>query len=217
MSQIKLSLATALALLAFLGVLALAGCGDSNSQSNYDPDTGTHPSGWLPTGHAASARAHPETCTPCHGQDLAGGISRVACTLCHFGLQGIVPNANPNLNPQFAVGTPEYQVHGPFGYALHGSYVRFHGTSACANASCHGTNLQGFTGPSCTLCHIGGPTAKHPPEWDNAITIHGGYVQRNGTASCRNATCHGTNLQGVFLSGQACNDCHNFTITPSFP
>jgi len=146
--------------------------------------------------------AHLDTCTPCHGQDFTGGISKVSCTLCHLG-------------GAFSVHPLEWEAHGHFTYALHGGFVRLHGATGCANQFCHGTDLNGgSSGPSCSSCHLGGPFQVHPADWQNQITIHGGYVQQHGTSSCRNITCHGANLQGVFLSGPACNDCHNFTTLP---
>jgi hypothetical protein len=208
MSQItKTSLALALAMLVFLGVLSIAGCGDKNDQSHFDPDSGNHPADWLPAAHMAAAQAHLDTCTPCHGTDFNGGISKVACTQCHLG-------------DQTHVHPLDWDLHGDLAYALHGPYVDLHGAAACSNAFCHGTNLQGVagSGPSCSSCHLGGPLSPHPLEWANEINIHGGYVLANGTSGppnqgCRNVTCHGADLQGVFLSGPACNQCHHF-VTP---
>lgn len=196
----KRSLALALSLLVSLGVFSLAGCGDGNRVSNYDPDVGKHPDGWLPGGHVFPAITHIDTCTQCHGTDFRGGISKVSCTACHMG-------GPLNIHPL------EWSAHGAFGYALHGGFVKQHGAAGCNNIYCHGANLEGVpgSGPSCTSCHLGGPFYHHPIEWKNQITLHGGYVLQNGTSGCRNATCHGGQLQGVFLSGPACNDCHNFT------
>ncbi len=38
---------------------------------------------------------------------------------------------------------------------FHGTYVQGHGINSCANAVCHGVNLQGVTssGSSCKACH----------------------------------------------------------------
>lgn len=209
MSQImKTSLA--LAMLAFLCALSLAGCGDKNSGSDYDSDAGKHPPGWLPGDHVGAAQAHLDTCSDCHGANFTGGISKVACTQCHLG-------------DQTHVHPLQWDLHGSFTYALHGGYVQQNGAAACSNAFCHGTNLEGVTGsgPSCTSCHLGGPLSAHPVEWKNEIALHGGYVLQQGTRGppnqgCRNVTCHGADLQGVFLSGPACNDCHNFATPIPF-
>lgn len=212
MSQItKTSLALALVVLAFLGVLSLAGCGDKNKASDYDPDIGKHPADWLPTRHGQAALEHIETCRPCHGDDFTGGISKVACTQCHLGgVGGFTP---------FGIGSAESQIHGPLGYYYHAIYVNQHGATGCATTFCHGVNLKGGTGPACDACHmqpvtgVNGPFSVHPLEWRDQITLHGGFVLQHGASACRNAVCHGPQLQGVFLSGPACNDCHNFTTT----
>jgi len=196
MSQIrKTSLSLGLLLLLF--VFMLSGCGDTNSQSNLDATSGKHPAAWLPTGHKTAANEHPETCTQCHGSDFLGGISKVSCTQakCHLG--------------------NERAVHplqwGAFAYALHGSYATNNGPASCATALCHGTNLEGVgNNPSCTSCHIGGPTSFHPVAWNSDILLHASYIGQNGSSSCRNASCHGANLQGIFLSGPSCNACHSF-------
>jgi hypothetical protein len=191
MSQIKM---TSLALGMLLMASVLSGCGDRNSQSNFDAQSGTHPAGWLPEGHKAAAQLNILSCTDCHGDDFTGGISKVACTKCHLGNQ--------------------QEIHplqwGQFAYALHGSFAKLNGTTSCANVLCHGSNLDGVggTGPSCTSCHLGGTTSHHPLPWNIDITLHGGYVGQNGTSACRNVVCHGASLQGVFLSGPGCNACH---------
>jgi hypothetical protein len=194
MSQVNQPSPARLTLLLFL-VFLLAGCGDANKESNFDPNATTHPSDWLPAGHKTAAQAHVETCADCHGSDYMGGISAIACTQCHLGNQNSVhPTA-----------------WGIYVYALHGDYAKLNGTTACANALCHGANLNGVggTGPSCTQCHLGGINSFHPVPWNTNILLHRSYVQANGDSSCRNAACHGANLQGVYLSGPACSLCHN--------
>ena len=211
MSQIK-SISLILCLLFSLALLALSGCGDKNSQTDFSSNSGAHPAGWLtpaPSLHGKVANNQVATnkvnCTECHGDDFLGGISKVACTKCHLG--------------------NDRQVHplqwGQFAYALHGSFVQQKGTASCANVSCHGSDLTGVagSGPSCTSCHLGGsPTSSHPAGWNTTADftsgqqpLHAQYVGSNGTTACRNAVCHGANLQGVFLSGPSCNACHSFT------
>lgn len=194
MSQIR---TTFLALCLLLLVFALSGCGDKNSQGDVNPVTGAHSYIWLTSaGHPVVAKAQINSCAECHGGDFKGGISKVACTQCHLGNQ--------------------FEVHpllwGQYAYALHGGYVKQNGTAGCSNLNCHGTDLAGVagSGPSCSSCHMGGPTSSHPLAWNADITLHASYVGQNGTSSCRSIVCHGSNLQGVFLSGPSCNACHNF-------
>lgn len=177
-------------------VLPLFGCGDRNPQADLNPATGKHSDpAWLPAGHTAAVQDHGYSCTECHGADLSGGISQVACTSCHLG------NAR--------------QVHpagwGQFAYALHSQFVKQNGTASCAVASCHGSDLGGVSGsgPSCSSCHLGGPLSAHPQSWNaDIISFHAGYGSSYPTSACATAVCHGTDLKGVFLSGPGCNACH---------
>lgn len=181
------------AALALAVLFALAGCGDSNPQAVFSPESG-HPAGWA-TSHTGAGTAHLDSCFSCHGENLDGGISRVSCTSCHLGS----PSA---LHPiQW----------GSFAYARHAAYVAGNGTASCAIAACHGESLQGGAGsaPDCaTRCHLGGADRKHPADW-TSISSHKGYVEANGTASCKTSVCHGTDGKGVFLSGPACDQCHS--------
>jgi len=183
-----------LAILLLLFALSLVGCGSPNGSSSFNSDSGNHPAGWLPAGHKTAAVADLESCAQCHGADYTGGISRISCTSCHMGGVNSVHPVNWE----------------PYAYALHSDYVRTYGTGGCANALCHGTDLTGVSksGPSCTLCHLGGVNSKHPVDWTSAIRSHGGYVTANPDTTCANLVCHVPNLEGVFLSGPSCDSCH---------
>jgi hypothetical protein len=81
--------------------------------------------------------------------------------------------------------------------------------------SCHGDDLLGgISLVSCTSCHLGGTMAVHLETVDGVPWLeglsagHGLYVVANGINSCRNTSCHGTNLEGVAQSGPACAECH---------
>ncbi len=188
--------------LLLLCVFLLPGCGGGSSETETplanQPQVTiqTHPAGWLPGGHATDAKANVERCTVCHGTDLTGSTTHVSCTQCHL---GNAESVHPTL-------------WGNFAYALHPTFVSQNGTSSCANVTCHGLNLEGVqgSGPSCTQCHMGGIFSKHPVEWNTNIELHKDYVASNGSSSCRVSVCHGTNLQGVFLSGPSCGTCHPF-------
>ena len=190
-------------LLLLLSVFLLAGCGNSNSSTDFGTGPGTtravsgiHPSDWLPSGHETAAKVNILTCTDCHGNDFAGGTTNIACTKCHLGNQQSVHPVQ----------------WGNFAYALHGSYAKLNGTASCANVNCHGVNLEGVqgSGPSCTQCHLGGPTSKHPVAWNTNIVLHRDYVGSKGSSSCSVSVCHGADLKGVFLSGPSCGTCHSF-------
>ncbi len=96
----------------------------------------------------------------------------------------------------------------PAGWALpeqHGLSVLSTGqlnTGACAK-SCHGENLQGASGPSCTKCHENYP---HAEGWKTKEK-HGHFFKQRGTANCA-TKCHGEDLTGG-LSRIACNSCHS--------
>lgn len=179
--------ALSLVMLWCLLVLSLVGCGDTNNHSSYDPDRGQHPDDWLPARHAVAAFGHLEDCTPCHGTDLAGGISRVACTQCHLG------NAL-DVHP-VEWGAHDYAEHGDWirqalvrsgGFALEDLRIGVLGTTltgpatqataSCATVYCHGTDYRGVanSGPSCfddqpgtvgASCHIGNAFSVHPLDW----------------------------------------------------
>jgi hypothetical protein len=181
-------------------VVTLVGCGDKNDKVNFTAERG-HPSGWAVT-HKTSAKAELETCTECHGDQLNGGISQVSCTKCHLGSTA-------------AIHPTQW---GSYAYARHSAYVKTNGTATCAVAACHGSSLQGVSGsgPACaSACHLGSATAKHPADWtvskNGALKNpkgHSDYAKAQGSNSCNNANCHGTDAKGVFLSGPSCYLCH---------
>ncbi len=166
--------------------------------------TSVHPVSWgtgsqIALNHAPYVTANSDTSchnTYCHGSTLSGvANSGPSCTSCHLG--GVT-----SVHPADWSGSI---------LTLHGVYAAANTTSACANMVCHGTNLGGVTGsgPSCTSCHIGGPTSGHPSDWTTPIALdHASYVQANGTSGCANANCHGANLTGVAGSGPSCTSCH---------
>lgn len=176
----------------FVGVLALTGCGEYRESIEINSASGTHPQGW-DIAHPAAARAELDGCRSCHGERLDGGISGRSCSVCHLG-------SGTSIHPD---------AWGDYTYARHKGYVAANGTVRCATALCHGTSLAGSgSAPSCaTACHLGGVTNAHPAGWTDRSS-HKAYVNANGSAGCKNAVCHGTDGKGVFLSGPACDSCH---------
>jgi predicted CxxxxCH...CXXCH cytochrome family protein len=134
--------------------------------------------------------------TACHGTTLSGGDNCPSCTSCHL---GGVNKVHPS---SFGTGTTIITVHQ--------TYVAQNTTSGCANAACHGSALTGGTSsaPSCTSCHLGGVTTKHPVDFGGTPALnHPSYVAFNGTAGCALAACHGSDLAGG-VAGPSCSSCH---------
>ncbi len=158
-----------------------------------------HPSDWVPvySSHGTYVKTNTTAACAnqyCHGLALTGvADSGPSCTSCHL---GGVNSGHP------ADWTPVYSTHGP--------YAQTNGTGACANQYCHGSSLTGVadSGPSCSLCHLGGPAAVHPANWTPVYSTHGPYATANGTGACANQYCHGPSLTGVTASGPSCTSCH---------
>lgn len=131
----------------------------------------------------------------CHGADLRGvADSGPSCSSCHLGGADSVHPSD----------------WGAVAYYKHSVYTKSSGTSGCATAFCHGTDLGGAagSGPSCTKCHLGGVSSVHPAAWSADIVLHRDYVASKGSSACANAVCHGPSLTGVTLSGPSCYSCH---------
>ncbi|MDA8099033.1 MAG: hypothetical protein M0042_05350 [Nitrospiraceae bacterium] len=165
--------------------------------------TSAHPEDW--TGNAAQNHAPYAkengiaSCAAqyCHGTQYEGvAESGPACISCHMG-------GPESMHPK---------DWGNYTYVKHALTVTYAGsdTSKCANANCHGSDLTGVkgSGPSCTSCHLGGAFSVHPESWKANLSEHKAYVANNGSLTCSNAVCHGTQLQGVAGSGPACTTCH---------
>lgn len=76
----------------------------------------------------------------CHGTNLDGvHNSGPSCSSCHMG----------------GVDSTHPQDWGDVAWIRHQDYVNENGNSACANAACHGENLDIVTDtdPSCSACH----------------------------------------------------------------
>lgn len=166
--------------------------------------TRVHPATWTDTArdHAPYVLENNNTlCSSqyCHGTNLDGvANSGSACSICHLG-------GPSSIHPlEWAITSSD-----------HSSFASTTGTTRCATAVCHGTDLTGLngSGPSCSSCHLGGPTAAHPSAWTNLFLDHGPYATANGTAVCSNRTCHGTSLAGVPESGPSCTTCHGLPFT----
>jgi predicted CxxxxCH...CXXCH cytochrome family protein len=182
--------------------------GVSCTSCHLGSSTSVHPATWVPvySTHGPYATANgTNACSNqyCHGPSLTGvPNSGPSCTSCHLGSPTSVHPAD---------WVPVYSTHGP--------YVKANSTSACANQYCHGLSLTGVanSGPSCTLCHLGGLTSGHPADWVPIYSTHGPYATANGTNSCSNQYCHGPSLTGVPNSGPSCTSCHLGSPTSVHP
>jgi predicted CxxxxCH...CXXCH cytochrome family protein len=213
-------------LAALIVSLALFGCSDPNSQSYFNSDTGKHVDNWLPATHMTAANTNLTTCSACHGADFAGGISNVACDLCHMG-------GATSMHPTGWLRDACFN---------HGVYALNNGTTACANVYCHGPNLSGVagSGPSCTKCHTpipsGGCGSCHGvPPTTGAHVVHTStplnYVvcgachsagcerHANGTVDIALSTVFYAKSAGtVTFNGTTCSkvSCHGGQTTPNW-
>jgi predicted CxxxxCH...CXXCH cytochrome family protein len=191
-------------------------------------DLFTHGAEWVDTAsplfHAFSANGGIASCQYCHGVDLSGGFTGVACSSCHDG--GV----------HGGVAVVPFQVGGaPSCVACHGGTDNQSGAPPRATwgrsgeairVGAHSTHVS--AGYDCAVCHpkptdmfspghIGGPnadvafgglalTGPSTPSWD-----------RN-TARCSSTYCHGSTLGGgsnpapdwtrVGQGEAACGSCH---------
>ena len=186
--------------------------GPSCTACHLGSPTSVHPAGWNPIVSTHGPYVKANTTSPCanqycHGVTLTGVTnSGPSCTSCHIG--GITSGHPSNW-------VPVYSTHGPY---VNTSPT---GTTGCANQSCHGAALTGVpdSGPSCTLCHLGGPTTIHPSNWSPIYSTHGPYVNTSPTrtTACANQYCHGAFLTGVPDSGPSCTSCHMGGVTNIHP
>jgi predicted CxxxxCH...CXXCH cytochrome family protein len=185
-----------------------------------------HPSGWLdptsPNFHGQQLRKVGWSfgeCTPCHGADYTGGISKRACTVCHTGspeacgtCHGGSDNAAP---PKDLTGG---RVTSARGVGAHQTHVR------------EGVFVRAL---DCVECHV------KPQTLNDAGHLNGtpeaevtfGVLARTGGANpvwngttCQSVYCHGTFTGGnrkeitwtSVGTGQAvCGTCHN--LPPNDP
>ena len=171
-------------------IIAAAGCSSSNKEAQFDPNTGKHPADWI-VGHRVAFLNSPNSCTPCHGTDLRGGISAANCFSASFsglnchGPSWHLPNwENPDSHGASAKAMPN--ITAATGFAAcqicHGAnFAGDIGVTCLNNGSCHGTDVsaphspQPWRGgtrthtntnegnaPVCGLCHLGNRT---PPAY----------------------------------------------------
>lgn len=153
-----------------------------------------HPAGWSdPSQHGVAAEQDFSACKICHGATYKGGLVTTTCYQCHNG---------PGLNHP----APAWVVADHKTAAL---------TDNTVCQKCHGTNyLGGGSHIACNSCHMENQTKVHRLAWYPDVQLnHRAYALANGTSSCANQYCHGTNLTGVANSGPSCSTCHTWPFT----
>jgi len=169
--------------------------------------TGHEPS-WTdpasPGFHAFSADRGLATCTPCHGADLSGGISTVACARCH-GASWRTTCTMCHGGTDNLTGAPPRAIWGFAGDAARGG-----GTLDPVRVGAHTTHVRGSSlsaAIDCTACHVTPVDALSAGHVDGAtatVTFGGRAVQggaaptwSRGSATCASTYCHGS-YQGTF-------------------
>jgi predicted CxxxxCH...CXXCH cytochrome family protein len=174
-----------------------------------------------PDFHAVSANAGLASCRHCHGDDLAGGSSGVACADCHgaawrttcTGCHGGAANAT---------GAPPratFRNTAPQAIGAHTSHVAAtHGLSAPVDcAACHAKPADALAGGHVNgAAAVTGYTGTDPALL--AAVKDPGYARSGAGARCATSYCHGATIQGgsnktpqwTVANGTqaACGTCH---------
>jgi len=183
-----------------------------------------HPPGWEhPSSHGTTTQGIGySTCFQCHGFDLAGGTSRVACSECH----GLSP-----LQCNFCHGDEAADPDAAYGWAppidlSHGAATTRIGVGA---HRAHLRNLTLTTPLECEDCHPDVTGIDDPSHLDGspfAEVVFGARARSDDatpewdrtTATCSNVYCHGRFDHGnrgnnprwtdVGHGAAACGTCH---------
>lgn len=180
-----------------------AGCSTAQDPGNPVNAQGSHPAGFVST-HPSLARPSGAACTPCHGDDLRGGISRVSCSsasrngvACHAG--------GPAFHPQGWVDCTSVLVSRAAWHATaYQDNVLVNGT-ACAG--CHAPPaLDNATSGFCVRCHFTISGARVPP---GSSWVHGtydGHAFGDNAARAVCMACH--DAHNRFGQQPSCHNCH---------
>lgn len=191
------------------------GATDVCDTSSTPTGVGFHPPGWSDPGvHGLSAKFQELECLSCHGEDLTGGVSGVACASCH---DATVPDwsesctfchgdraAAPEPLLRWEAAPPEGIDDGddPFVHDLHLGGSALHGDWGCE--TCHVVPDSAF---SPGHLFVGDDT----PERAEVVLSppRPGGTFAGGT--CSNVYCHGDGRSpGTVSVGDPvdCGDCH---------
>lgn len=187
--------------LLLIGLVTFAGCGTPNDNAPFDADTGAHASDWMVAKHADACKPDSSSCTECHGSDLSGGISGVACADCHL-------NGSPLVlkNCTSCHGNPPF---GPTAPNRIGAHWTHNGLPSNVNM--------------CDSCHSGAGTGM-TNHYNDAVDVKflstynakSGAAVRNTDGTCSRVSCHGGQKTPAWLSGTTidvnvqCKVCHAY-------
>jgi hypothetical protein len=130
-------------------------------------------------------------CAACHGEDYAGGSSKVSCFECHA--------AYPHPDSWSDRESEEF----------HGKYLKKQGWKSKYCTACHGGDYTGgSSNVSCFMCHPGYP---HGADWmkQDSGEFHAAVVQAANWSLVSCAACHGTDFEGG-VSDVSCHTCHEY-------
>jgi predicted CxxxxCH...CXXCH cytochrome family protein len=183
-----------------IALFAFAGCGTPNDNAVFDADTGGHSADWVWAKHAAASKEDIDSCMECHGSDLAGGSSGVACSQCHL-----------NGSPLTATNCTSCHASPP------------NGTVAPNRSLSHPVhNALPKVANVCDSCHSGAGTgtANHYNGAVNVMFLNSynaksGAAVRNSDGTCSKVSCHGGKTTppwvfGIIDVNTQCTACHAF-------
>jgi mono/diheme cytochrome c family protein len=156
----------------------------SNAPSNHTDDV----SGFL---HAVGKDTpYTSWCTACHGQTLEGDLGP-SCTACHG---QVWTETTPPSSGGRTSNAPSNHTDNVNSF-LHAPGKETPYTSFCT--ACHGADLTGGTGPSCTACHGQVWTETTPPSGGGGSGGGGGTIDGQAlyTANCQ--ACHGADAATI--------------------
>lgn len=175
-----------------------------------------HKAGWLEKGnnnyhglYLKNTDWNLTSCRSCHGNDLGGGISDIACSSCH--------SSFPHVSGWEASTSANF----------HGNYLKSNNWDLLSCKGCHGSSYDGgvVTDESCmaSQCHVDASQNKKSPEACN--TCHGVFrgqanlittwappksVQGDTSISVRGVGAHQKHLAtGTIGKAVKCTECHS--------
>jgi len=195
------------------------GGGASNAPSNHTEDV----SGFM----HAPGRDTPFSnwCTACHGADLQGNLNVGApsCTTCHDALW---TETTPPTSGGRTSNAPSNHTDNVNSF-LHAAGKETPYTHWCT--ACHGADLTGDVGPSCTACHAqvwtetpptGGSGGSRNPPSNHTDDVNGFMhaIDKDTPYSSWCTVCHGSALEGNIDTGApSCTTCHGQIWTETTP